>query len=220
MRIEGNRNFETRSIIVDRNSFNHELLIPAAVAARDGLLVAFPTDTVYGIGTNALLPESALDIFAAKARPADKPLILLIADPEDAVRYVIHINDVAKRLMRSFWPGPLTLVFKKADIVPDTVAVGEDTIGVRCPDDDVTRTLIRLAGIALATTSANISDRPSPTMAKEVEENLSGKVSYIIDGGRTRLGVESTVVNVSWGVPAVIREGALSWNEIIAALES
>jgi L-threonylcarbamoyladenylate synthase len=220
MTVEGTGVLDTRLIVVDRDNLNQDSLAPTARAARDGRLIAFPTDTVYGIGTNALLPEPVLDIFTAKGRPADKPLILLIADPEDVSSYVIQVNDVAGKLMKLFWPGPLTLVFKKADIVPGAVTADGDTVGVRCPGDEVTRTLIRLAGVALATTSANLAGKPGPTTAREVEENMRGRVSYIIDAGKTSLGMESTIIDVSWGEPAMIREGALPWTEIVSELET
>ena len=208
------RRLDTKVIHVDADNPNQDALLPAAEAARDGQLVVFSTDTVYGVGTNALIPGAARAIFAAKERPAGKPLILLIADPEDASAYVSGIDERAERLMKAYWPGPLTLIFARAPGVPDEVTAGGDTVGVRCPDDLVARTLIRMTGVALATTSANIADKPSPKTAIEAKDQLEGRVSFIIDAGETTLGIESTVLDLSGEEPRMVREGAVSWEDI------
>jgi L-threonylcarbamoyladenylate synthase len=208
-----------RIIKIDRTKPDYGLLKPAAIAARDGHLVVFPTDTVYGLGTNALIPGAVGNIFAVKERLKDKPLIILVADSEDVMLYVSEVNETAKKLIASYWPGPLTLIFKKSDIVPDIVTAGGETVGIRCPNDEIARTLIRTAGVGLATTSANISGATSPLDAAGVVDSVSENVSYIVNGGPTPLGVESTVVDVSWGEPAMVREGALSWRDIISSLD-
>jgi L-threonylcarbamoyladenylate synthase len=216
--MEGKRK-SSRIIKIDRANPDYGLLEPAAIAARDGHLVVFPTDTVYGIGTNALIPGAVGNIFTVKERMKDKPLIILIADPEDVELYISEMNEAARKLISSYWPGPLTLIFKKSDIVPGLVTAGGDTVGVRCPDDDIARNLIRMAGVGLATTSANMSGASSPLDLAGVEDSVSENVSYVIDGGPTPLGKESTVVDVSWGEPAMVREGALSWRDIISSLD-
>ncbi|HZD59735.1 MAG TPA: L-threonylcarbamoyladenylate synthase [Anaerolineae bacterium] len=205
---------QTRIIKVDPENPGEEDLIPVADAAREGESVVFPTDTVYGIGTNSLLPEAVLEIFRVKERPADKPLILLVADPEDVREYVADINEAAERLISEYWPGPLTLIFKKSPVVPPEVTAGGDTVGVRCPNNPVVRMLVRLVGVALATTSANIGGRPSPRNADEAEENLWGRVAYIVDGGETKLGIESTVLDLSSDEPKLVREGFIPWSEL------
>ncbi|MHB8840772.1 MAG: L-threonylcarbamoyladenylate synthase [Candidatus Aquicultor sp.] len=205
---------ETKLVTVDPDNPKTERLAPVAEAAWAGELIVFPTDTVYGIGTNAMIPEADLAIFAAKERPADKPLILMIANPADVEKYAEEINPVAKKLIEAYWPGPLTLIFKKKPVVPSEVTAGGETVGIRCPNSLIVRMIIELAGVAFATTSANIADRPSPKTANEAKENLWGRVSYIVDGGPTELGIESTVVDVSSGEPKVIREGYITREEL------
>lgn len=205
---------ETKLITVDPDNPKMETLAPAAEAVWAGELIVFPTDTVYGIGTNAMIPEADLAVFAAKERPADKPLILMIANPADVERYAQEINPVAKKLIEAFWPGPLTLIFKKKPVVPSEVTAGGGTVGIRCPNSLIVRMIIERAGVALATTSANIADCPSPKTADEAKENLWGRVSYIVDGGATELGIESTVVDVSSAEPKLIREGFIPWIEL------
>ncbi len=211
---------ETKLVTVDTHNPDTERLAPVAEAARAGELIVFPTDTVYGIGTNAMNPEADLAIFAAKERPADKPLILMIENPADVERYAQEINPVAKKLIDAYWPGPLTLIFKKKPVVPAEVTAGGETVGIRCPNSLIVRMLIELTGVVLATTSANIADRPSPKTADEAKENLWGRVSYIVDGGATELGIESTVVDVSSGEPKVIREGYITREELEGRLTS
>ena len=208
------RDKTTELITVNPDNPNEADLIAAAKAASEGALVVFPTDTVYGVGTSALIPEAARDIYAAKERPADKPLILLIADPEDVHKYVTGVDEVARELMRAYWPGALTLIFKKSPAVSAEVTVGGETVGVRCPNNAVARMLIRLAGVALATTSANIADNPSPKNAKAAGEQLGGRVAYIVDGGESALGIESTVLDVSTARPELLREGYVPWDEL------
>lgn len=208
------RSRQTRIVTVDPENPKEEELIPVAAAAREGEPIVFPTDTVYGIGTSSLIPEAAREIFRVKERPADKPLILLVADPKDVYGYISEIGGLAENLINQYWPGPLTLIFKKSPKVPPEVTAGGDTVGIRCPDNPVARKLIKMVGVALATTSANIGGRSSPKNAEEAKENLWGRVSYIVDGGGSELGIESTVLDLSSDVPRLIREGFISWDEL------
>lgn len=209
----------TKTIIVNPDNPKEEDIAEAARAAKEGQAVVFPTDTVYGVGTNAFLPEAVLEIFQVKDRPSNKPLILLVADPEDAGPYVLELNELAKRLINEYWPGPLTLILKKSDKVLPEVTAGGDTVGIRCPDHPVARILIRQSGVALATTSANLSGQASPKSAEEAKKNLWGRVSYIIDSGPVKLGVESTVLDLSSDEPRLIREGYISWAELQEKIE-
>lgn len=205
---------QTKVVTANPRNPREEDIKKAALAAKEGQPVVFPTDTVYGVGTNAFLPKAALEIFQVKDRPISKPLILLIADPEDAGPYVLEINELARELIDEYWPGPLTLILKKSDKVLPEVTAGGDTVGIRCPDHPVARMLIRLVGVALATTSANLAGQASPKSADEAKANLWGRVSYIIDGGNVKLGVESTVLDLSSDEPKLVREGYIPWAEL------
>ncbi len=183
----------------------------AARRIRRGLLVAFPTETVYGLGANALDPAAVLRIFEAKGRPADNPLIVHVSDLRMLARVATGIPRVAKRLMDAFWPGPLTLVLPRHPEVPEVVTAGLSRVAVRMPAGAIARQLIRLAGVPIAAPSANVSGRPSPTTAAHVAEdfaNLRGLL--LIDGGSTELGLESTVVSFDGDTVRVLREGAIS----------
>lgn len=209
---------ETKLIVVDPDNPKEDELTPVAQAAVVGEPVAFPTDTVYGVGTSAEIPDAALEIFRVKERPADKPLILLVAEPRDVDNYALEVSEGARRLMAEYWPGPLTIIFKKSPKVAYEVTAGGETVGIRCPNNPVARMLIRLAGGALATTSANIAGRPSPRTADEAKENLWGRVAYIVDGGEAALGTESTVVDLSSAEPKLVREGFIPWADLKSKL--
>ena len=159
-----------------------------------GELVAIPTETVYGLGADGLNPEAVAKIFKAKGRPQDNPLILHIAEAKDMEKYCHSIPDAAYALAEKFWPGPLTMVLPAKDCVPKCTTAGLPTVAIRCPDCAVTRNIIRAAGVPVAAPSANTSGRPSPTTAEHVLEDLYGKVPYIIDGGQSDVGLESTIV--------------------------
>ncbi len=201
---------KTRVMVIDKSAVLGEQLQEAARILRDGGLVAFPTETVYGLGANALDEEAAKKIYAAKGRPSDNPLIAHIADPSGLEPLVQEIPGAARKLMEAYWPGPLTMVFSKSSVVPYGTTGGLDTVAVRMPDDPVARELIRLAGVPVAAPSANTSGRPSPTSAEHVYEDMNGRIDMILDGGPVGIGVESTIVDVTGAVPILLRPGAVT----------
>lgn len=176
---------------------------------RAGGLVVFPTETVYGLGANGLDGEAVLKIFEAKGRPADNPLILHIAKKSDVKPLWRHVPEIAKRLMDEFWPGPLTLIYLKSDIVPEEVTAGLDTVAVRMPEHRTALALIRAAGVPIAAPSANLSGKPSPTRLEHVLEDMDGRADVIIDGGPCSVGVESTVLSLV-GAPTILRPGGVT----------
>ena len=202
---------ETKRIIIeDRNHIKDEELKEAAGILRSGGLVAFPTETVYGLGGNALDEDAARKIYAAKGRPSDNPLIAHVSCVEEVAPLVKEIPEAGRKLMEAFWPGPLTMIFPKSEKVPYGTTGGLDTVAIRMPDDPVANRLIALAGVPVAAPSANTSGRPSPTTADHVWQDMNGRIDMIIDGGPVGIGVESTIVDVSSAVPAVLRPGAIT----------
>ena len=181
----------------------------------EGQLVGFPTETVYGLGANALDEAAVRSIFAAKGRPQDNPLIVHVAGKEDAFP-LCHVTPLAEKLMEAFWPGPLTLVMPKKDIVPHATCAGLDSVGVRCPDHPVALALIQAAKVPVAAPSANTSGKPSPTRAKHVFEDMQGKIPLILDGGDCTVGVESTVLSVTGDIPVILRPGKVTQQDIAA----
>lgn len=177
---------------------------------KNGGLVAFPTETVYGLGGNALDPQASIKIYAAKGRPSDNPLIVHIADMDALAPIVKEIPEKAKLLAEKYWPGPLTMILPKADIVPGETTGGLDSVAVRFPSDRIAQELIRAAGGYVAAPSANTSGRPSPTTAQHVEEDLGGAIEMIIDGGQVGIGLESTIVDFTEEIPVVLRPGYIS----------
>lgn len=195
---------------IDKNNPQGEKIREAAKIIRSGGLVAFPTETVYGLGADALLPEGAKRIYAAKGRPSDNPLIVHIADFEALDKIAAEIPEQAKILSDRFWPGPLTMIFKKRDVVPYETTGGLDTVAVRMPYHPVALELIRESGGYIAAPSANTSGRPSPTMASHVKTDLDGKIPMILDGGEVGIGIESTIIDLSEKVPMVLRPGYIT----------
>ncbi|MGI6192665.1 MAG: L-threonylcarbamoyladenylate synthase [Christensenellales bacterium] len=175
---------------------------------RAGEVVAFPTETVYGLGANALDETAVAKIFAAKGRPNDNPLILHVSDPSE-VDALAEVTEQAKRLMEAFWPGPLTIILKKKDIVPSAATAGLPTVAIRMPENEGARALIKASGVPVAAPSANTSGRPSPTTAQHVLHDLSGRIPLVLDGGPCKWGLESTVVTLV-GEPTVLRPGAVT----------
>lgn len=201
---------KTEIIEINEEQVSDDRLKEAGEIISHGGLVAFPTETVYGLGGNALDPNAAEKIYAAKGRPSDNPLIVHIACIEDLDKIAVRIPKVAYRVAEAFWPGPLTMIFKKKDIVPYETTGGLDTVAVRMPVHKTALSLIRMAGGFIAAPSANTSGKPSPTMAKHVIEDLEGKIDMIIDGGSVTIGLESTIVDFSVEVPVILRPGFVS----------
>ncbi len=193
-----------------RESISEEGIRRAGEILRQGGLVAFPTETVYGLGANALDPEASAKIYRAKGRPSDNPLIVHIAEWEAIGKITEELTPQAKLLSDAFWPGPLTMVLKKSDAVPYTTTGGLQTVAVRMPDNAIACALIRAGGGYVAAPSANTSGRPSPTTAQHVAEDMDGVIDMIIDGGPVSIGLESTIVDLTEEVPVILRPGFIS----------
>ncbi len=190
---------------------NIETLIAyAANILRQGGLVVFPTETVYGIGANALNPDAAHNIYQVKGRPSDNPLIVHVANEKDVSKYAQTITDDAMKLMEAFWPGPLTIVFNKQPIIPEAITGGLDTVAIRMPSHPIAKALIQEANVPVCAPSANISGTPSSTIFKHVHDDLNGKVDVIIDGGQSTVGLESTVLDMTTDTPVILRPGAIT----------
>ena len=203
-------------------STSEQDLEKAAELIKSGGLVAIPTETVYGLGANGLNPDAVKKIFEAKGRPQDNPLILHIHNPEQLRDYCREVPEEAWLLAEHFWPGPLTMILPVRDCVPRTTTAGLDTVGMRCPDNAATREIIRLAGVPIAAPSANTSGKPSTTTAAHVLHDMEGKIDAIVDGGPCRVGVESTIVDLTGPVPRLLRPGGIGpelLEELLGALE-
>ena len=199
-------NMDTKIVKINPESIDEKIMEEAGQIIKNGGLVAFPTETVYGLGANALDEEAALKIYSAKGRPSDNPLIAHISSIDMLDDLVEDISEDAKALMDSFWPGPMTLIFKKKNIVPDGTTGGLDTIAVRFPSNPIAKMLIDKSGVPIAAPSANISGRPSPTKGEHVIEDMNGRIDMIIDGGMVGMGIESTIVDCT-GKPTILRPG-------------
>ncbi len=201
---------------------NTKLLSPkelseAANIIKSGGIVGFPTETVYGLGGNALDPQAVRSIFAAKGRPADNPLIVHLSDFSEAEMYACDIPETAYRLADTFCPGPFTIVLKKKNIIPEVTSGGLDTVGIRVPANNITRKFISLCGTPIAAPSANLSGSPSPTCARHVLDDMDGRIPAVIDGGDCPVGVESTVVCLEENTVKILRPGFVSREDIAAA---
>lgn len=196
--------------IVDENCISQEIMEEAGALLKAGALVAFPTETVYGLGANALDAEAAAKIYAAKGRPSDNPLIIHIADVESLALITEEIPEAARKLADKFWPGPLTMVFKKSEVVPYGTTGGLDTVAVRMPSHKVALEMIRCGGGYVAAPSANTSGRPSPTLASHVADDMNGIIPMILDGGPVGIGIESTIVDLTDDVPTILRPGFIT----------
>ena len=185
---------------------------------REGGLVAFPTETVYGLGANGLDEEAVRRIFEAKGRPSDNPLILHVSSKSEVRKLWDVVPKTARILMDTFWPGPLTLIAQKSKIIPDAVTGGLDTVAVRMPANKTARALIQKAGVPIAAPSANLSGKPSPTTAQHVYDDMNGRIPLILDGGPCRYGVESTVISLC-GVPTILRPGAITQEMLSAKMQ-
>ena len=200
----------TTVLRLDPERPDHGLIAAAASCLRNGGLVAFPTETVYGLGVAALDAAAVRRLFAAKGRPADDPLIVHVAGAAELAPLVAERPSIVDALAARFWPGPLTLVLRRSPIVPLEVTAGLDTVAVRVPAHPVARALLDEARIPVAAPSANLFSRPSPTQASHVLEDLEGRIDMLLDGGATQVGVESTVLDLSGDVPLVLRPGAVT----------
>ena len=200
----------TKIIQINRENFTDAELAEAAEILRNGGLVAIPTETVYGLGANALDESASKKIYEAKGRPSDNPLIAHISCMDELSALVSEIPEAGRKLAEKYWPGPLTMVFPKKEIVPYGTTGGLETVAIRMPSDPVANRLIKLAGVPIAAPSANTSGRPSPTKAEHVVEDMNGKIEMIIDSGEVGIGVESTIVDVSGKVPMLLRPGAIT----------
>lgn len=195
---------------IDKNNIDQEIIQEAGDILKKGGLVAFPTETVYGLGADALQEEAAKKTYAAKGRPSDNPLIVHIADYEDLRRIAVNIPPETDALAAHFWPGPLTMIFQKSDAVPYGTTGGLDTVAVRMPSDPIALLLIKAAGGFVSGPSANTSGRPSPTTAEHVIRDLNGKIDMVIDGGAVDIGVESTILDMTVSPPMILRPGAVT----------
>ncbi len=205
---------ETRVQKVDPSNPNPDIMEDAGSTICSGGLVAFPTETVYGLGANALDPDAIGRIFYVKGRPQDNPLILHLSDLSEVYPYVSEISDLAITLMKRFWPGPMTLVLPRSELIPSILTAGLNTVAIRVPDHRIARELIRYAGVPIAAPSANISGKPSPTQASHVIRDLSGKIDLVIDGGDTNIGLESTVLDLTVDPPTLLRPGGITLEQL------
>lgn len=195
---------------IDENNIDSSVIDEAAHILAKGGLVAIPTETVYGLAGNALSTDAAKEIYAAKGRPSDNPLIVHISSVNDLYIVAKDVPDIALKLAERFWPGPLTMILNKSDRVPSGTTGGLDTVAIRMPNHKIALELISKSGIYLAAPSANTSGRPSPTTAEHVKEDLSGKIDMILDGGPVGIGIESTIVDLTGDVPTILRPGFIS----------
>ncbi len=198
----------------DLNKEDLENIKRAGEILKSGGLVSFPTETVYGLGANGLDETAVKKIYKAKGRPSDNPLILHISSIDQLDELAEDVSPEARRAIDTFWPGPITFIFKKKSTIPDLITGGLDTVAVRMPDHDLARQILDAAGVAIAAPSANTSGRPSPTRAQHVMDDLAGKIDMIVDGGSSGIGIESTVVDLSGDTPLVLRPGKITIEEI------
>lgn len=195
---------------IDPGNIDADVMDRAGKLIAEGELVAFPTETVYGLGGDALDPDASRKIYAAKGRPSDNPLIVHIAEFDDMTRVAREVPEQARKLADAFWPGPLTMIVWKSDAVPEATTGGMQTVAVRMPNHPVALELIRRSGCLIAAPSANTSGRPSPTEAQHVAEDLSGKIAMILDGGPVGIGIESTIIDLTEEKPMILRPGYIT----------
>lgn len=201
---------DTKVVKMSEDNIDLDEIRQAGQIIRDGGLVAFPTETVYGLGANAMDAEAAAKVYQAKGRPSDNPLIAHIADVYMLEDLVTEVPEVAKKLMDAFWPGPMTLIFNKSDKVPKGTTGGLDTVAVRFPNNKIACSLIKAAGVSIAAPSANLSGKPSPTLGEHVVDDMDGRIDMIIDGGMVGMGLESTIIDVTVEPPMILRPGFIT----------
>ena len=205
---------ETEILKIDRENLDEDILKHAANIIKKGELVAFPTETVYGLGADGLNPEASRKIFKAKNRPEDNPLILHIDEDYKLDELVEKVDDRTKFLIKNLWPGPLTVILKKSSKIPDIITGGGQTVAIRRPKDKLAREFIKYCDRPIAAPSANISGRPSPTNANDVFYDMDGRIPLIIDGGSSDIGIESTVIDMSLENPCILRPGYYTYEYI------
>lgn len=210
---------KTQIAILDENDIDMQAIEKAGKIIKNGGLVAFPTETVYGLGGDALNPESSRKIYAAKGRPSDNPLIVHVSNMDALNAITAEIPEKAKKLAAKYWPGPLTMIFRKTETVPKETTGGLETVAVRMPSNKIARALIDASGGYIAAPSANLSGRPSPTIAKYVIEDMDGRIDMIIDGGASEVGLESTIVDFTEKEPMILRPGYITQAMLEEALE-
>lgn len=211
---------QTKVLKIDSADIDKEAMKEAADLIREGELVAFPTETVYGLGADALHPEASKKIYAAKGRPSDNPLIVHISKFEDLVRIAKEVPSEAKKLSDAFWPGPLTMIVQKNDKVPYETTGGMDTVAIRMPNHPIALELIEQSGCLIAAPSANTSGKPSPTEASHVALDMDGRIPLILDGGAVGIGIESTIVDLTEEIPMILRPGYITKEMLEEALGS
>jgi len=209
-----------RTIVIKVNARRPEInkIRVAADLIRKGGIVAFPTETVYGLGADALNPKAVMKVFKAKKRPPDNPIIVHIANKKDVHRLARDVPETAEKLMARFWPGPLTLILKRSKLVPDITVVGLDTIAIRMPSNKVALALISESMTPISAPSANLAGKPSPTTAEHVINDLAGRIDAILDAGPTKIGVESTVIDMTVPIPQILRPGGTPYEKLKSVL--
>lgn len=205
---------ETQIVKIDKNNIDKSKMQMLGKIIISGGLVAFPTETVYGLGANAFDDEAVKSIYKAKGRPSDNPLIVHFSEISEIEEAIGEISDDAKCLLSAFSPGPLTVILNKSDKISNTVTAGLDTVAVRIPSDAIARELIKSAGVPIAAPSANLSGKPSPTTAKYVIEDMNGRIDAIIEGDDCNVGVESTILDLSSEIPVILRPGGITLEQI------
>lgn len=205
---------KTKIVKIDIDNIDESQIEEAGKIIREGGLVAFPTETVYGLGADALNKDASAKIYAAKGRPSDNPLIAHISDISMLEQLVVDVPPVAEQLIEAFWPGPMTLIFKKSNIVPKTTTGGLDTLAVRFPNHPIAKALIDAAGVSIAAPSANLSGKPSPTLGEHVVDDMDGRIDMIIDGGMVGMGLESTIIDVTVTPPMILRPGFITYEMV------
>ena len=212
------RHMETIIKRVKKGQLDKDSIEMAGAILKKGGLVAFPTETVYGLGADALNEKAAEKIYAAKGRPSDNPLIVHITNLGALEKITKNVPEETKKIADAYWPGPLTMIFEKSEAVPYGTTGGLDTVAVRMPSDEVARALIDVGGGYIAAPSANTSGRPSPTMAEHVEEDLTGRIDMILDGGPVSIGLESTILDMTVTPPMILRPGAITQEMLEACI--
>lgn len=211
---------ETIVVKIEEGHPDRDSIARAGQILKDGGLVAFPTETVYGLGGDALNPDSSRKIYAAKGRPSDNPLIVHICRWEDIFKIAYPVPEAARKLAKAFWPGPLTMILQKTELVPKETTGGLNTVAIRFPADHTALALIEAAGGFVAAPSANASGRPSPTLAQYVQEDMDGRIEMILDGGEVGIGLESTIVDLTGEEPMILRPGFITKEMLEEVLEA